>query len=244
MCANGLNNYENKNNVNNCTELSDVNKCLGKIQEQVNLNITCSSLQLINCDNLIDTNVSTESNVSWELPCHLVEQEKMNFSEKIPVWDRKLAKQMKLQKASTVPDFQKWKMQNKFTFGFIPLSPLVGVKNWQENDTVYSPTEAYQLVKNSGVYNHQKVRLLLKNQLNSVAWEEHLQDYWDWQLVQYIKFRFSLDIKPDSQLSCDYSNHKSATLFPSPVETYLEEEKGFGAIFGPFSEKPCIVAPY
>ena len=94
------------------------------------------------------------------------------------------------------------------------------------------------MVTNLGVYNHQKARLLLQNQLNAAAWEEYLQNYWDWQLVQYIKFGFPLDVKPDAQLSCDCSNHKSTTLFPSHVDTYLQEEKGFGAIFGPFNDKP------
>ena len=39
-------------------------------------------------------------------------------------------------------------------------------------------------------------------------------------------------------LSCDFSNHKFATLFPSRVDTYLQEEKGFKPIHGPFNEKP------
>ena len=65
-----------------------------------------------------------------------------------------------------------------------------------------------------------------------------MQDYWDWQLVQYIKFGFPLDICPHADLTCDFSNHKSATLFPSHVNTYLQEEKDFKAIYGPFTEKP------
>ena len=91
-------------------------------------------------------NVSTESNFSREILCPVVEQETNFLSQKIPVWDCKLVKQKKLQEASTIPDFQRWKMQNKFAFGFIPLSPLAGVKNWQENDAVHSPIDAYQLI--------------------------------------------------------------------------------------------------
>ena len=168
----------------------------------------------------------------------VVQQDLTGFPEKIPVWDCKLAKQIKLQEATTVPDFQNWKIQNKFAFGFIPLSPLLGVKNWKENGKIQSPIEAYHVVKSSGIYNYQKARLLLENQLNSVAWEYHLQDYWDWQLVQYIKFGFPLDANPNADLTCGFSNHKSATLFPSHVNTYLQEEKGFKAIFGPIRDKP------
>ena len=101
-----------------------------------------------------------------------------------------------------------------------------------------SPISVYHILKDSGVYNFQSERLLLQTQLNPEAWEECLQNYWDWQLVQFIKFGFPLDVKQDAQLICDYSNHKSATLFPSHVETYLKEEKEYGAIFGPFTEKP------
>ena len=88
--------------------------------------------------------------------------------------------------------------------------------------------EAYQIVTETGAYNSQKARLLLKSQLNANAWEENLQDYWDWQLVQYIKFGFPLDLQPQPTLTCDYSNHKSATLFPEHVDTYLQEEKVLG----------------
>ena len=43
---------------------------------------------------------------------------------------------MKLQEAAAVPVFQKWKSQNKFAFGFIPLSPLMGEKNWEDNGKI------------------------------------------------------------------------------------------------------------
>ena len=56
---------------------------------------------------------------------------------------------------------------------------------------------------------------MLQNQLNPEAWEECLQSYLDWLLVQCIKFGFPLDVKQDAKLICDHSNHKSATLFPS-----------------------------
>ena len=180
----------------------------------------------------------TEPNLCREVPWQDVQPEILVSPDLAPVWDCKLAKQMKLWEAATVPDFQKWKIQNKFAFGFIPLSPLVGEKQWKEKCKVQSPIEAYHIVKNSGFYNHQQARILLESQLNSIMWEEYLQDYWDWQLVQYIKFGFPLDVAPHAELFCDFSNHKSATLFPSHVNTYLQEEKGFKAIYGPFNEKP------
>ena len=49
---------------------------------------------------------------------------------------------------------------------------------------------------------------------------------------------FPLDMRPDSSLKCDYSNHKSATLFPSHVKSYLHEEKQFNTIFGPYEKEP------
>ena len=184
------------------------------------------------------TNVDTEPCSSREIPSPVVDQYIPDFCEKVPLWDCKLAKQEQLREAASVPDFQNWKAQNKFLFGFIPLSPLVGVKNWEENGKIQSPIEAHRQISASGVYNFQKERLLLESQLNSQAWEKHLQNYWDWQLVQYIKFGFPLDVQPNADLTCDWSNHKSATLFPSHVDTYLQEERSFNAMHGPFTEKP------
>ena len=227
----------------NCEGMNQlvINK-FGKNVENKQINNTSmvqsSDLQLDGRLNNGCSSSRTEPNLSREVPWQDVQPEFFVSPDLAPVWDCKLAKQMKLREAATVPDFQKWKIQNKFAFGFIPLSPLLGEKHWKENGKAQSPIEAYHMVKTSGRYNHQQARILLESQLNSEMWEDHLQDYWDWQLVQYIKFGFPLDVALHAELVCDFSNHKSATLFPSHVNTYLQEEKKFKAIYGPFNKKP------
>ena len=207
-------------------------------QVKQNLDVDSTELNRVHHGNSTYESGHTEPNLSRDIPWQVVDQEYTGFHHIVPLWHCKLAKQMKLKEAGTVPDFQNWKSQNKFAFGFILLSPLLGEKNWDENGKIHSPIQAYHAVKSSGLYNFQQARLLVDSQLNSAAWELHLQDYWDWQLVQYIKFGFPLDVSPHANLTCDLSNHRSATLFPSHVNTYLQEEKGFKAIFGPFNEKP------
>ena len=210
--------------INNCDKNIE-NKQITKTST-----VQSSGLQLHDGLQVSCPSSRVEPNLCREIPWQNVEPQFLVSPDLAPVWDCKLAKQMKLQEAAAVPDFQKWKIQNKFAFGFIPLSPLVGEKHWKEKGKVQSPIEAYHMVKSSGLYNHQQATILLESQLNSVMWEKHLQDYWDWQLVQYIKFGFPLDVAPHAELTCDFSNHKSATLFPSHVNTYLQEEKNFKAI--------------
>ena len=228
----------NSSKPNNCLVKQTVNRCSKNVQIKPNADVEFTELKRVDEGNTTYVASRTEPNLSCDMPWEVVDQECTSFPHIVPLWHCKLAKQVKLQQAATVPVFQTWKHQNKFAFGFIPLSPLLGNKNWEENGKVHSPIEAYNVVKSSGFYNFQQTRLLVDNQLNPTAWEAHLTDYWDWQLVQYIKFGFPLDVKLEANLSCDLSNHKSATLFPSHVDSYLQEEKCFKAIFGPFSEKP------
>ena len=89
------------------------------------------------------TNGYTEPYLSQEVLWEVVQQQSNAGSDILPVWDCKIAKQMKLQEAAAVPVFQKLKNQNKFAFGFIPLSPLVREKHWEDNGKTHSPIEAY-----------------------------------------------------------------------------------------------------
>ena len=202
--SNELKNDENQKSVENCLEISEATKGF-KINKKsliclllvLVFNLPTVTIQFIRMSPLSQTLVVRFCVMSYNRK-QISRHKKFLYG--IVNWQSK----KKLQETSTVPDFQRWKMQNKVAFGFIPLSPVIGVNNWQENDTVHFPIDGYQLVTNSGAYKH-RLRVLLKNKLNLAAWEELLQDYWDWKLVQYIKFRFPLDVKPDAQLKCDFS---------------------------------------
>ena len=80
-----------------------------------------------------------------------------------------------------------------------------------------------------------------------MSWENQLQDYWDVQLLQLLKFGFPLDFNRASELKHDNKNHTSATKFPADVDAYLSEEIKYGAILGPFSHCPitdCHFSPF
>ena len=100
-------------------------QCRENKQITSNSAVQPSDYQVVDGFNTTSTSGRTEPNLSREVPWEVVQQESNGFSEMVPVWDCKRAKQMKLQEAAAVPVFKKWKSQNKFAFGFIPLSPLV-----------------------------------------------------------------------------------------------------------------------
>ena len=78
----------------------------------------------------------------------------------------------------------------------------------------------------------------MESQLKIDAWERVLVDYWDTQLIHLLKYGFPLDFNRDSPLHCEHKNHSSAIEFPEHVDVYLDEERQFGAILGPFTENP------
>ena len=76
------------------------------------------------------------------------------------------------------------------------------------------------------------------SQLNIEVWQELLKDYWDQQLLQWLRFGFPLDFNRNGQLHCEGGNHSSATQYPKDVDAYIQEESMYGAILGPFKENP------
>ena len=75
----------------------------------------------------------------------------------------------------------------------------------------------------------------MTSQLNVEIWEELLKGYWDQQLL---KFGFPLDFNRSCALHNEQDNHTSATQFPKDVDAYIEEERRYGALLGPFKESP------
>ena len=79
-------------------------------------------------------------------------------------------------------------------------------------------------------------QIQVKSQLNPDVWEQCLEGYWDSQLCHLIRYGFPLDFNRTSKLGKNTKNHRSAVMFPQDVEAYRQEEIGFGAIVGPFSD--------
>ena len=139
----------------------------------------------------------------------------------------------------TCVDFRNWRSQSDFTFGFVPLSNLVVNKNLDHVTTgIYDPIQQHRIVKATGIPNYLGARIQVNSQLNLDEWDKILQNYWDQQLLQLLRFGFPLDFNRNCSLRSDNKNHSSAVDFPQDVNAYLSEEKQHKAIIGPFKIPP------
>jgi len=107
--------------------------------------------------------------------------------------------------------------------------------------------QAFDIIKQSGVPNHQLAKIQVHSSLNIQLWAEHLEFYHDQLLLQYLQFGFplSIDTNEFKPLVSD-CNHNTALAFEQFVDEYISEEIRQGAIFGPFKALPissCHVSP-
>ena len=125
------------------------------------------------------------------------------------------------------------------TFGFIPTGPL---KIYDDTSVSWNPIpdiiRAHLLVRNSGLPNNLGCRIPVNSNLNCDNWNHYLQNYWDNQLVDLLKYGFPLDFDRSSPLVATEENHKSASLNSIHVQKYICEELSHGAILGPYKDKP------
>ena len=143
--------------------------------------------------------------------------------------------------------FKKWRDQTDFDFGFVPLSNFLLPDSKDQGLRFESPIEQHYAVRCQGVPNFLGARSPVSSQLNVEAWQNMLGDYWDTQLLELLRFGFPLDFNRSCKLESEKKNHASATQFPQDVDAYLEEERGFDAILGPFDDSPiqnCHYSPF
>ena len=133
---------------------------------------------------------------------------------------------------------QAWDADNKFKFGFIPLGDLVLPKKCEAITSTLNPIELHKQIKRSCKPNFPGEQILLKSQLNANKWDSLLQGYWDTQLPLLIRHGFPLDSDRNSVLKAHNENHESAKDCPDDVQAYLNEEREYAAILGPFAEPP------
>ena len=82
-------------------------------------------------------------------------------------------------------------------------------------------------IKATGKPNYMSARIPVKSDLNLETWEEHLRDYSDKRLFQYLKFGFPLSLRESDELSnTQVVNHYSALQYPEQVLQYLNKERG------------------
>ena len=144
----------------------------------------------------------------------------------------------KLSQAENVPIFQLWDKQTVGKFGYIPLAPQIVGKKGQINMKASNLLHIHSKVKQTGTHNFMQAQIDIPSQLKVEAWEANLKDYWDKQLLQLIRYGFPLSFDHNIALRPSDTNHSSAKHHPKDIEIYLNEEKAFNAILGPFKEPP------
>ena len=124
-------------------------------------------------------------------------------------------------------------------FGFIPKGQLKlydgdpGLCN-----RIPDIINAHLLIRHSGLPNYLGCRIPIASNIKYDIWAQYLEEYWDKQLPDLLKFGFPLDFDCSCSLYPTEENHKSAILNADHVNKYIVEELHHEAILGPFSDKP------
>ena len=134
--------------------------------------------------------------------------------------------------------FKNWDNQMEEKYGFVPLGDILVPKRDDKNPAIGNIKALHQTVKNSKNFNFIESQIQVESQLNPEVWERYLKYYWDKQLCFLIRYGFPLDHKQESPLKHDFKNHSTATDYENDVKAYLQEEKQFGAILGPYNSCP------
>ena len=144
----------------------------------------------------------------------------------------------RIHEAKHIRTFTKWDDQMEDKYGFIPLGDLVVPEYNEKNSTIDDIKQLHDTVKNSNKFNFLDSQIQVVSQLNLDVWNYYLKHYWDKQLCFLIWYRFNLDHKQNSLLQHDFQNHSTANNYEEDVRAYLKDEIQFGAILGPFNNKP------
>ena len=146
------------------------------------------------------------------------------------------------------PMFNKWSEQLDFQFGFIPLDEQLMPNQSSCNNTLKkSLIDAYYMIRQTGKHKFWGACIPVTSQLNVDKWEELLEDYWDQQLLQLLRFGVPLDFNRRCTLHNGQGNHTSATQLPLDVDAYIEEECRYETLLGPLKENPivnCHTSPF
>ena len=134
--------------------------------------------------------------------------------------------------------FKLWNSQTEDKFGFIPLGdltlPSIDLQKYSQENIF----DIHRWNKVSGTHNFMQTQIQIQSQLKPDVWQKYLTNYWDSQLLLLLRYGFPLDFDYTSPLRSVNNNHSSASKYTTDVQAYLNEEKEFGAMLGPFNEAP------
>ena len=129
--------------------------------------------------------------------------------------------------------------QNTKQFGFFPKSALKTYEGQAVQwDQVPDILQAHRLIKHSKLPNFLHCCIPVQSGLNIKAWRCYLKNYWDQQLCDLLEFGFPLDFDRSCQLDSTEENHTSANENMEEIVKFLEEERQYQVILGPFDTKP------
>ena len=121
--------------------------------------------------------------------------------------------------------------QTEPLFGFFPIYGLKSrIHDTSKNDVCNNILQLHNELRKDGRYNYRGLQIPIHSKLNFQKWGDYLKQYWDWELPLPIKYGFPLDFDRKTVIVSEEINHKSATEYPSHVDTYLAEEIEHGAM--------------
>ena len=135
-------------------------------------------------------------------------------------------------------NYDAWDAQVVGKFGYIPLSNHK-IPDYDKN-VVFDgdPIATHEKVWNSKEFNFMGEQILVPSHFNIDVWNKELQGYWDKQLLFLLKYGFPLDFDYTNPLKSTLVNHSSAMQHIDDVKYYVQTERKYGALLGPFVNPP------
>ena len=87
-------------------------------------------------------------------------------------------------------------------------------------------------------YNHKQARIPIQTTLNIAEWIQRLSNYHDKVICEYLEFGWPINYCNQTLPVYDVDNHPSAYRYANDVDNYIQTEIQFGAVFGPFQDRP------
>ena len=107
-----------------------------------------------------------------------------------------------------------------------------------EHDRQQKLGDIYTEVTSVGGHNFRGARVRVPSGLSVEAWRKHLAGYHDNNLVDFLAYGWPVYCDLSATLMPTFRNHPSALNFPEDIEYYIETERGFEALGGPYGSPP------
>ena len=92
----------------------------------------------------------------------------------------------------------------------------------------------YYDVRNSGLPNYMDVRRPVPSELKCDVWESMLVNYYDSEVVEFLRFGWPVAYLATSIPTSTFKNHASALRFPATIDKFIQKELSKDALLGPF----------